>query len=132
MRDAYYWSVLATEVVVWTLVVFVVTIVALRLLSLQTVTTIDGFSTSEALSTKMLRNVGTNRRFLCAATLFAITVVTMHGHCYGADGQWFSMVVCPSVESFPVCDIYKTNRERAVYFCSMDNSSDLSRKFKPT
>ena len=115
MRDAYYLSSLATEVVFSTLVVFVLTLVAQRLLSLQTVTTTDGFSTSEALSTKMWRNVGTNRRFLCAATLFAITVVTMHGHCYGADGQWFSMVVCPSVESFPVYDIYKTIRASNIF-----------------
>ena len=123
MRDAYYWS-LATEVVCWTCVVFVFTIVALRLLSLQTVTTIDGFSTCEALSTKMMRNVGTNRRFLCAVTLFAITVATICGHCYGAYGQWLSVVVCPSM-SFPVYDMEK-NFERKIYFYQMDNSPEKS------
>ena len=115
MRDAYYWS-LATEVVCWTCVVFVFTIVALRLLSLQTVTTIDGFSTDGAPSTKMMRNVGTFRRFHCVAMLSAWTVALVCGYCCSAYGRWLSAVDCPSM-SLP--DIYKTNCERAIYFYLM-------------
>ena len=117
MRDAHYLSLLATEVVFMMFVV-AFTLVVLRLLSLQTVTTIDGFSTDGAPSTKMMRNVGKNRRFHCAAMLSALTVALVCGHCYSAHGRWLSAVDCPSM-SLP--DIYKTNCERAIYFYLMDS-----------
>ena len=119
---------LATEVVILTFWVVVLTLLfmqALRMVLQQTLTISDGYSYETAPSTKIGRNVGTCRRFRCLSTLFAVTVAMVCGHCYGADGQWISLVDCPS-ESFPVYDMEK-NYERAIYFYQMDNSPALSR-----
>ena len=123
MRDASSLSLLATEVVFLTFVVIGLTLLfmqALRLLSLQTVTTTDGFSTSEAPSTKMRRNVVTSRRFHCPTLLSAVIVATICGHCYSASRPGFSMVDGLS-ESFSVLDKCDTNCERMIYFYMIDS-----------
>ena len=123
MRDVYYLSFLATEVVFTTFVVFGVTLLfmqTLRMVLQQTLTISDGFSYETAPSIEIGRNVGTCRRFRCLSTSFAMIVAMVCGHYYGAYGQWISLVDCPS-ESFSVYDMEK-HFERAVYFYSMDNS----------
>ena len=128
MRDASSLSLLATEVVFLTFVVVGLTLLfmqALRLLSLQTVTTIDGFSTSEAPSTKMWRNVVTSRRFHCPTLLSAVIVATICGHCYSASRPGFSMVDGLS-ESFSVLDKCDTNCERDIYFYMIDSPETSS------
>ena len=122
MRNASSLLVLATGVVFLAFMVVVFSQQVLRLVSLQTFTTIDGFST-DALSTTDGRNVGTKRRFHCLAMLSAVTVALLCGHCYSAYGQWFPNVDCPSKSL--TCGLYETYCEQTLSIYTMASPESL-------
>ena len=123
MRNASF--VLAAEVVFWSCVIVVFMLLlqhVLRLVSLKTLTTLDGFSLG-APSIKIGRNVGALSRFHCIAMLSAVSVAVFGGCWYSALGPWFLLVDCPSKSL--TCGLYETYYEKAKSLYTMVSPESL-------